>query len=283
MKVESKDSIEAKKNLCLSIVIPVFNNFNFTKSAVTDLIRLPDDHEIVIVDNGSADETQPYFEQNIDSKIKYIKLDNNTGFAKACNIGYKEAHADNVMFLNNDIRVQSNHEIWTKAIIEECDNFIVGPTLGMIDKTSNYIAEFDYTKSSRRTDKSNINKFIGKLIGWEEDKKEDVGVWSLSLIQCLDEAIIPYMSGWCVAASKNIWNKLIIDNYIGPFSEEFGIAYFEDTDMGIRALQLGIDCKMIPVPVHHFGKMTSKKVGLSKLYPIAQKIFRNKWNKILNA
>lgn len=42
----------------LSIVIPVFNKYAFTKACLTDLSKLPEDHQIIIVDNGSTDETR---------------------------------------------------------------------------------------------------------------------------------------------------------------------------------------------------------------------------------
>src|SRR5690606_32774631 len=118
----------------LSIVIPVFNNAHFTKSCLEDLNHLPKDtHEIIVVDNGSTDNTK-----DIVSKfdIKYIDLKENTGFAHAVNVGFKESLGENVMFLNNDIRVLKNKDNWTLPIIEKCkEKTIVGPTIGKLDKS----------------------------------------------------------------------------------------------------------------------------------------------------
>lgn len=86
-----------------------------------------------------------------------------------------------------------------------------------------------------------------------------------------------YLSGWCLAGFKKTFDKLKINNYIGPFSEEFGIAYFEDTDLSFRAILQKIPLKVISVPVHHFGRMTSSKVGISSLYNNAKNIFVKKW------
>ena len=55
----------------LSICIPVFNKFNFTKSCLKDLEKLPNDHEIIVVDNGSTDETQSNFSNS--KEIIYIR------------------------------------------------------------------------------------------------------------------------------------------------------------------------------------------------------------------
>ena len=221
-------------NKILSIVIPVFNKYNFTKSCLADLSQLPDDHEIIIIDNGSVDETQIELEKN--TRIKYYRQSNNLGFARACNIGYNKADASNILFLNNDIRVKSNYTNWTKELLKWCPQALVGPTMGQLDNNLNFVQE--------------ANKLlIGKS----------------------------YMSGWCLASSKDIWNKLIINNYQGPFSEEFGIAYFEDTDLSFRARKLRIPMQVVDVPVVHFGKQTSSQLNTHQLYSQARQIFVKKW------
>jgi GT2 family glycosyltransferase len=230
-------------NKVLSIVIPVWNKWNFTMSCLRDLSQLPDDHEIIIVDNASTDETQQEIielDRSLQMKNKLIIHRNkeNLGFAKACNIGYGLATAPNVLFLNNDIRVKSNYTDWTKELIKWCPTHIVGPTMGQLDSALNFVKE--------------ANELLpGKS----------------------------YMSGWCIASSKDVWEKLIIKDYQGPFSEEFGIAYFEDTDLGFRARQQGTLLQIVDIPVVHFGKQTSAQLNTYKLYTQAREIFVKKWLK----
>src|ERR1700722_8839456 len=92
--------------IILSIIIPVFNKWGFTKQALKDLYRLPNNHEIIVLDNGSSDETQSQLQNS--KEIIYVRNNNNFGFAKASNQGYQISSAPNILFLNNDIRV--NHE-----------------------------------------------------------------------------------------------------------------------------------------------------------------------------
>jgi O-antigen biosynthesis protein len=229
----------------LSIVIPVFNKYNFTKSCLADLSQLPDDHEIIVIDNGSTDETQTELEKN--TRIKYYRQSNNLGFARACNIGYNKADASNILFLNNDIRVKSNHTNWTEELLKWCPQALVGPTMGQLDSNLNFVQE--------------ANKVLtGKS----------------------------YMSGWCLASSREIWSKLWIprgetraetaNNAIAQiFSEEFGLAYFEDTDLSFRARKLGIPMQVIDIPVVHFGKQTSNQLNTHQLYSQARQIFVKKW------
>lgn len=231
----------------LSIVIPVWNKWNFTKACLEDLARLPHDHEVVLVDNGSTDETQAEMEKNnrIPGLI-YQRNTENLGFAKACNIGYGLATSPNVLFLNNDIRVKSNYEDWTYDLISQCEAGLVGPTMGELN------ADFSF--------KQEADKFLsGKL---------------------------SYMSGWCLASSKKNWQKLYVSRKEGDtltcpqvFSEEFGLAYFEDTDLSFRARKLGMDFTVVQVPVVHFGKQTSKQLNIHKLYSEAKQIFIEKWGK----
>jgi len=233
-------------NKILSIVVPVFNKYNFTRSCLKDLTRLTNDHEIIIVDNGSTDETESSLKES--TEIVYKRYSYNMGFAKACNIGYYLATAPNVLFLNNDIRVRSNHEDWTKPLIDKCANSLCGPTMGLLNDNLEFVMEAN-------------KKLSGKS----------------------------YLSGWCIAGSKHIWSQLdiprktecIITDACVPqiFSEEFGIAYFEDTDLSFRAKKIGIPLEVVSIPVVHFGRQTSSQLNTYQLYKSAREIFVNKWKK----
>lgn len=230
----------------LSIVIPVWNKFNFTRACLKDLTQLPSDHEIVIVDNGSTDETQQVLQDA--KEIVYHRNKSNLGFAKACNVGYAISTAPNVLFLNNDIRVNANHKDWTAEIIKKCPDGLVGPTMGLLDKNLSFVKEEN-----------------AKLTGNS------------------------YMGGWCLGASKEVFQKLDIPRKPGQeiadcsvpvpqiFSEEFGLAYFEDTDLSFRARKLKIAMNIVTIPVVHFGKQTSKQINTHLLYSQARQIFVKKW------
>lgn len=219
----------------LSIIIPVFNKWNFTKSCLEDLSKLTEDHEIIVVDNASTDTTT--FLTSYFPKVKVIKNEANLGFAKACNIGYTHSMNENVLFLNNDIKVKSNFDTWTQKLLKHCDDkSLVGPTMGQLDNNLNF-------------------------------KQEKNGILTGN----------SYMSGWCLAAHKNVWQQLILPEYKGPFSEEFGLAYFEDTDLGFRARMSKIDSVVVDIPVVHFGKQTSKQLNTYELYNSARNVFLKKW------
>lgn len=223
----------------LSIIIPTFNKLKFTQSCLNDLSKLNKYNEITIIDNGSTDGTVDYvynFCKNNDN-FRVIFNDQNYGFAKACNKAYEVATSENVLFLNNDIRVLSDFENWTDKLIENCDKGLCGPTFGLLDKKLEFVQESDQ--------KLNGNS---------------------------------YLSGWCLAGSKNHFNQLILPKHVGPFCEDT-FCYFEDTDLSFRARKQNINLDCVSVPVVHFGKVSSSQLNTSKLYSEARKIFHKKWLK----
>lgn len=227
----------------LSIVIPVYNRWNFTKSCLKDFSNISKDYEIIIIDNGSVDNTQKEIIsfKDIIKNFIYIRNDNNTGFGAAVNLGFSKASSDLVMFLNNDIRITNKNFDWLDEFVEfvkNHNNCLIGPTGGFVDDNFN----FKYETNSN-------------------DRK------------------INYMSGWCLTSNVDTWNKLIINNNIGPFDAETYFAYFEDTDLGFRAKQENINFILYDLPIVHFEKQTSKLLNTFKLYGESRKKFLKRWKK----
>ena len=221
----------------LSICVLAYGKVNFSLSCLQDLCKLPEDHEILVLNNNSPDDTHEKLKDY--PRIKYYNSNVNLGFAGGQNFLYSKTSAPNVMFLNNDIRVKSDFESWTQPIIDLCSEGLVGPTMGMLDSHLNFVKESDSYLDGPHS----------------------------------------YMSGWCLSSSKDNFDKLVINNYLGPFSEEFGLAYFEDTDLSFRSRTLGIATILVDVPVVHFGKISSRQINTRDLYLKAKDIFTKKWKK----
>lgn len=223
----------------LSICIPVYNNYNLTKSCLKDLSFLTDDSEVIIFDNNSTDETINLLnlqKNELPKNFKYIRSENNLGFGIGSNKAYQESQGEYILFLNNDIRVKSNHINWVKNLIDGAeDGSIVGPTGGLLDKDFNFIRETNKIENGNS-----------------------------------------YLSGWCLCAKKETFDKLILSENIGPFDSRYFV-FHEDTDLSFRAKELLIPLKIIDVPVIHFGHMTAKKCNMSKLYLESRAIFEAKW------
>lgn len=113
-------SRNTKHKVAVSIIIPVFNQLNYTKQCIEALYKHTPQSifELIIVDNNSTDGTDRYL-NSLDGNIRVVKNDKNLGFAVACNQGAHIANGEYVLFLNNDTEVLPN---WLETMMEIADN-----------------------------------------------------------------------------------------------------------------------------------------------------------------
>jgi GT2 family glycosyltransferase len=251
------------KDIALSIIIPVYNNVNFTKNCLKDLSKLPsEEYEIIIVNNGSSDETdkvvRSYLYSNRPSPtIVYVPLEHNCGFGRSNNIGYTYARGKSVLFLNNDIRVNSSYKTWPLEIIHWAERgHLVAAEAGLLDSDFKFVKE-------------------GSSIDLNEPYS--------------------YLSGWCLGGSRKTFDKLRGDrdwDYVkkevvekkasGPWDPRYFL-YFEDDHLTFKARELEIPMKLISVPVHHFGRMTGRMYNMFGHFPESRDLFINEWRDKIGA
>ena len=90
-----------------SIITPTYNRAHTIERAINSLLQQTyENWEMIIVDDGSTDNTEEVVNKFIqkDKRIKYIKLDKNSGVNKARNIGFENISADSewIGFLDSD-------------------------------------------------------------------------------------------------------------------------------------------------------------------------------------
>lgn len=124
----------SKKKPVLSIITPVHNQSAYTRMYLTDilpyLIRFGGSVELIIVDNGSRDETEQVLAQNkiiLGDLLTVESLEENKGFGIANNIGAGLAKGNKLLLLNNDVRIHG--DIFTPVCdsLEENPYEIIGP------------------------------------------------------------------------------------------------------------------------------------------------------------
>ena len=94
-------------NKKISFIIPVLNNFKYTKAIYENITSYFPEDEIIISDGGSTDETLDYFSKVKNPNLLLI----NNGPCNNCeniNAGALEATTDYLVFLHNDMFVPSN-------------------------------------------------------------------------------------------------------------------------------------------------------------------------------
>jgi GT2 family glycosyltransferase len=102
----------------VSIVIPVHGRAHLTERCL-DLVLdgLDADCEVVVVDDASADGT-PQLLVGYGDRIRVVRLEENAGFATACNRGAAAAAGERLAFLNNDTEP---HPGWLVALRRYAD------------------------------------------------------------------------------------------------------------------------------------------------------------------
>lgn len=84
----------------VSLIIPTFNRPHLLPRAVESALGAGRDVEVIVVDDGSVDETARVCRAL--RGIKYARLDRNQGVAGARNIGLLESTGDYIAFLDDD-------------------------------------------------------------------------------------------------------------------------------------------------------------------------------------
>jgi hypothetical protein len=96
-----------RKSLSCSVIIPCHNEAENIKECITRVPRMGTWTEIIIVDDGSTDET-PYRVREVmdsDSRVRLIALEHNQGKANAVRAGFAAAQGDVLMILDADMAV----------------------------------------------------------------------------------------------------------------------------------------------------------------------------------
>ena len=106
-----------------SIIIPVFNQWEFTSKCLCSLHRHTlENIEVVVVDNSSTDQTREELDALGASlwgdSFRAIHCDLNHGFAHACNLGANTATSQTLFFLNNDTELTPN---WLPPLLAALD------------------------------------------------------------------------------------------------------------------------------------------------------------------
>jgi GT2 family glycosyltransferase len=119
----------------ISIVIPSWNGRMLLEATFPSLLLAAKEFqdktsglwEVIVVDDGSVDDTIPWVESIPEKNVKLITRRRKSGFALACNLGFSACRYDIIVLLNNDVTVDSGFLIPLPPHFE--DERVFGVTL----------------------------------------------------------------------------------------------------------------------------------------------------------
>jgi len=238
-----------------SVIIPTWNGARFLNPCLAALDAqslgglASGAFEVLVVDNGSTDETLAVLGDWPD--VHVVRFATNRGFAAAVNAGVRAARADVLVLLNNDTEVEPG---WLAALV---DALAAHPEAGM---ATSKVRLFDRRDVLHTTgDTLDVAGCPANRGAWEVDR----GQW--------DGARDVFGAN----AAAGAYRRALFDD-VGLFEEAFG-SFMEDVDLAWRARLAGWTCVYVPEAVvyHHVsatggGPLASFLVARNRVWLIAR-------------
>lgn len=224
----------------VSVVVVNFNGKNYLDDCLSALATQTfRNFEVILVDNGSSDESAAFVSEHYPSVI-LVETGKNLGFAGGTNTGIRVAQGEFIFTLNNDtiadprVLEEIVKPMKTDPKVGICGTKMVFPD-GRINSTAICIS-----RSGAAWDRGMGETDLGQY-----DTEEEV-------------------FGSCAGAA--LYRRLMLDE-IGLFDEDFFL-FMEDVDLAFRARLAGWKCRYVPTAkvVHRHGGTAGFKSDLSVYY-----------------
>jgi GT2 family glycosyltransferase len=220
--------------------MPSYNGLNLLKISIPSVLKTKyPNFEIIVIDNGSSDDSVSFLSKEYPS-VKVISLLENKGIVIPFNIGVSLASGSLVSFLNNDVEVDPN---WLSPLVFaiECTECVAGCD-------SKYINYFERNKidgsggAGRFIDKYGnvINTGAGEVDRGQLDIQKEV------------------------FHGSSLFKKGLLIK-VGSFDESF-FGYYDEADLCWRLHRMGYKILYVPESViFHMGSATSSTNAFKKI------------------
>lgn len=233
------------------IILPVCDQYEFTKKCIESIIKNTDTpYRLIIINNGKNPDTKRFLESlenKKDLELTFVNNNCNIGWVKALNKGIELSKAPYICFQNDDTIVTHG---WLRKMINILK---LQESFGMINPTW-----------EGRPKNLSIDRYNSIL---ERKAKK----WFIE-------------TDWCRGFSA-VFKRVVIEK-IGKIDEIYGLAYFDDVDYSITAIEAGfLALRALDTYVYHHRNVTFFEVlkgpKWNELHEKNKHIYYKKWGRPL--
>lgn len=224
----------------VSVIIPAFNQARFLREAVDSVLgQTLRDFEIIVVDDGSTDNTPEVAQSFTDRRVRYV-CQENRGLAGARNTGIAMSSGEFIAFLDSD-DTYSPHKLELQT-----DSLSEHPAVGLVASGYQYVDE------------------AGKLLGEERP-------W----LNCPKPTLESLLLGGLTAVHAVLIRRAWLER-VGMFDASFRAA--EDMDLWYRLGLAGCEMEWVPAiacqyRIHGQNMSRGVKAHYRALYTALDKVF----------
>jgi len=225
----TSDGVE-QPTVKVSVAIPNWNGARFLPACLDSLrAQTFRDFDVVVVDNGSTDESLSLLEERY-PEVRVVRWPANRGVAAAFNEGLRQCRGEMLALLNNDMELDRR---WLEALVPALDSdaslgACASKILFIDRRTINSAGDF-YTR-----DGVPGNRGARELDRGQYDRPE----------------LVFGASGGAALFRRSVFEQ------IGPFDEDL-VSYCEDVDWSFRMQLAGYRCLYVPEALaYHWGSAT---------------------------
>jgi glycosyltransferase involved in cell wall biosynthesis len=242
-----------------SVLVVCCDGLEYTRPCLESVLaqtRPP--FELVIVDNGSSDGTAAYLEAlrarpAPAERVELIRNMQNRGYPAAANQALACARGEYLVLLNNDTVVPPG---WMEGLVA-CA-LADWPRVGLVGPVTNYAPPPQLVPALYADPAEGLAAFAAARRRSHAGRALEVG----------------RLSGFCVLLTRRALEA------VGRLDERFGLGFFDDDDLALRARQAGYKLVVAEdVFVHHHGSRTFAALGVDCARQLENNLglFRAKW------
>jgi GT2 family glycosyltransferase len=201
----------------ISFVLPTFNRAAALRANLANMLAIEDVDELIVVDDGSSDDTAAVCEAITDERLKLVRHERNMGVARARNTGVEAASGAWVLFGEDDCRFPPDYGVKLRAEAERLSADIVGAPLLHVAGTDDEIAAIAAAAPRRA----------------EPPSMDEVAVFPLEAVHT------PFLPARVLVRSEVFERVRFYEDFLSN-------GYREETDFFLQAARAGFDLVLTP-------------------------------------